>query len=141
MINAGQYLFKDGFEVFVKRAQTALVMTALEDEHNVYLDETNMVASKRSRFINDIRGNFDNVIINAYILPKLPKDQAIDNRLKDKRRHYSKETWAEVYNDFDAIYEAPTLTEGFNKIFTDVWELFADLKHYFSEQGSPHNHG
>lgn len=89
-----------------------IVRATLARGFDIIVDGTHMGKINRKRYI-DIAKELDaEVIVYLHTYPD-GLQRRIDN---PKSKYHSVELWTEVYNNFAASYEKPTLDEGINSI-------------------------
>ena len=89
-----------------------IIREALAKGFSVIVDGTHMAKVNRKTYI-DIAKEFDvNVDVYLHTYP-----DGLKRRIANpKSEHTSPEKWAEIYNNFEDMFEAPTLNEGIDNI-------------------------
>jgi len=114
MLGDDTYIFIKELEPAVARGSLYIFESLLETNINIILDETNICQRMRRPYINMAKEQ--NYKITAAVLPKLPKEVCVQRRMSNPHGEYSKETWENVWEQFNKIYEEPTIQEGFDDI-------------------------
>jgi predicted kinase len=110
----GEYVFDEALEYLVKIINNSAICCALNEQHDVIIDETFIKKRKRKEIIEELalacRRNCK--IICVYCSSKTGN---LDRRMIEPRTYDIKE-WERVINNMKKDFEEPTLDEGFNKI-------------------------
>ena len=117
MIGGGTYLFDSKTEPMIMAMTLSCLEIALGYGLNIVLDETNMTRKIRRQYINIAKYNDYDYEIEAHIMPKISKREAVDRRVNDGGHGTpDRSKWEEVWELFDSKYEEPKTDEGFSKI-------------------------
>ena len=113
-IGGGNYVFNLEYETALLKAEQVLFTEFLEMGKDIIIDAVNSSRMTRTRYI--LPAKEKGYIIKAIELPKLSKQESVDRRLNDPHGNFSKETWEEVWEMFDGIYQSPSIEENFDLI-------------------------
>lgn len=114
MLGNDTYIFMKELEPAVARGSLYIFESLLDTNINIILDETNICQRMRRPYINMAKEQ--NYKIIAVVMPKLPKEMCVQRRISNPHGNYSKEVWENVWEQFNKIYEEPTIQEGFDDI-------------------------
>lgn len=114
MIGAGDYIYNKQYEKAIKHSTLLILEQFMKLNVNIILDETNLIISKRKIYI-DCANQFRYKKI-AIILPKLSLETTIERKEKINHGNQDMDTWINLYNTFNNLYEKPSKREGFDKI-------------------------
>lgn len=113
-IGAGKYIFNPNLEHAIDCSiKTKIFWMGFEDV-NLIIDETNMDIETRQWYIHNAKLRDAKII--GVVFPKISKNESVKRRLSSNHGNTSKETWEEVWERKNEIYEEPTKDEGFNEI-------------------------
>lgn len=106
----GEYKYKydKAYEPLVYETSYACAAFALASGFDVILDETNINVKQRTKHIGDINRAFMRPFLIHYVLFARSREGLV-RRIKENRG-CTAETWTEVWNNFNALYEAPDQT-------------------------------
>jgi len=114
-IGSGNYVFNKKIEPIIADLHLHCLKTFLSSGYNIVVDETNVTKALRARYIT--AGKKNKYKIECHILPTIPVKEAIKRRMKDNFGGYSVSTWRRIYHMFSDRYEAPVISEGFDRVF------------------------
>lgn len=106
----GKYLFLPEKESFIKEITINCVKTALENNFDVIIDETNLTREKREKFIDFVKEK-TNIKFNYRYIYFYPLENAVDKRMESNSRGYTREKWQEVFDQMNKIIELPGVEE------------------------------
>lgn len=115
-IGAGNYIFNKNFESAIFKTETDMFRNFIALEVNVFVDEVGVTRNLRKKYI-DILKNYEDYAIVCYELPKYSKQECVDRRMNDPHGQYDRILWESIWENFNAIYERPELSEGFDVIY------------------------
>ena len=105
----GEYKYDKAYEPLVHETSYACATFALTSGFDVILDETNINVMQRTKLIGDINRAFMRPFLIQYVL-FARSEEGLRRRLQEPRG-YAAEKWTEVWNNFNALYEAPDQTK------------------------------
>lgn len=114
MIGGGTYTFNEETEPIIILSARRMATLLVAEGIPIVIDEVNVSVNFRAPFLDIAEDHMCE--IEAHILPKINRDEAVDNRMIDPHDTPDEKLWEGVWDKFDSIYEQPTITEGFDKI-------------------------
>lgn len=114
MFGNGDYVFDKKLEPTVAEANICIIENLMRTGVNIVIDETNVNDILRASYLTLAKSNGYESI--AIVLPRLPKELAVDRRMNDPHGQPNREIWESVWERFDNMYVNPTLEEGFDEI-------------------------
>lgn len=116
-----------------KEAEKLIILSALKDGRDVWLDRTNMDKKRRVGYVEMLREvkpkriivlNFMPAVVHRFPVEINRITFLLSRRIKDQRG-VSQEQWRKVIRDMLSSYEEPTTDEGVDKIVNvpleDIW--------------------
>lgn len=107
-----------------KEAEKLIILSALKDGRDVWLDRTNMDKKRRVGYVEMLRGVAPNRIIVLNFMPAIQRRFPIQangitwllsRRITDDRG-VTQEQWAKVIREMLDAYDEPTESEGVDKV-------------------------
>lgn len=114
MFGNGKYVFDKNLEPVVHATNIFIIKGLMMEGVNIAIDETNVNDILRGKYIS-LAKEYGYKII-AIVLPRLPRDLAVERRMNDPHGQPYPEIWRSVWERFDEMYIEPTLEEGFDEI-------------------------
>jgi predicted kinase len=113
----GEYGYKEALEPVVQQIAMTGAVTALLNNLNVFLDETNLTIKNRTEIVRTLRAHVPKLTV---IYLQFPMGKEGLERRKKEPRNMKTEKWEEVWEDLNSIYEPPTPEEGYDHLmFSD----------------------
>jgi tRNA uridine 5-carbamoylmethylation protein Kti12 len=81
---------------------------------DIVVDEVNVSKQYRQKYISEAKAK--GYTVTAIVLPRLPKEEAVNRRMSNPHDSNTREHWEDVWDKFEAKYEMPTEEEGFDKV-------------------------
>jgi len=113
-IRSGDYLYDPDLEPFIFRVEYFMFKELLNEGLDIVLDEVNVSKVMRKKYIGYAKLAGYKVI--AIVMPKLSKTESVKRRLIHNHGNTNRNTWGEVWTNFNKRYVKPHKSEGFNKI-------------------------
>jgi len=114
MVGAGDYTFDSDLEPTIKKGTLALLKEFLKDEVDIIYDEVNVSKRLREPTIKLAKQYGYNIVVVE--MPRLEQKISVDRRLNAPHGQIDKSVWEIVWENFDEMYEEPTIDEGINNI-------------------------
>ena len=113
----GEYIFDKQLEPLMHEWADGLIQSALFNNYNIIIDETNLKKSHRYMLLQDIQHYYSSGMNKAKIICVWCKENKnnLQNRMNDDRG-ISQQQWSEIIENMKKIFEEPELSEGFDEI-------------------------
>lgn len=111
-IGAGSYRFDPELEPSVFACGKAMLQEFMNHHKDIVLDNANVSVKTRKKFIKLAKDN--NYKVVAVVLPRLSLEESVNRRLSNNHGETDRQTWEMVWRRFDAAYQHPTFSEGFD---------------------------
>ncbi len=113
-IGAGRYIFNPVYEPAIVKTAVFMFKEFLELGCDIVVDEVNVSKQYRQKYISEAKAK--GYTVTAIVLPRLPKEEAVNRRMSNPHDSNTREHWEDVWDKFEAKYEMPTEEEGFDKV-------------------------
>ncbi|KKM16509.1 hypothetical protein LCGC14_1685060 [marine sediment metagenome] len=114
MIGGGKYIFDLDLEPAVWNSEGKIIEEFMKLKVNIIVDEVGINKKLRKKYI-DLANQFGYEKI-AMEMPKLSKQVCVDRRMQNPHQQADRKLWESVWDNFDKMYEAPIVNEGFHKV-------------------------
>lgn len=114
MIGNGNYIFDNKIEPEINISSCNIAENLMKKNVDIVIDEVNMTKKRRKPFIK--MAKLFNYRLIAYNFKKIPKNVALNRRMKNSHGDTSRKIWGIVYDRFNKSFEKPTKKEGFDII-------------------------
>jgi predicted kinase len=113
MVHGGNYKgYKEEWKGLYKVIQSAIISTAIKNNKDIAIDDSNMKKSRRQSLIH--LGEFWQLKVICYDFGP-GTEEGLKRRMKQLKGH-KPEYWVPVYKKLKNQYERPTIEEGFDEI-------------------------
>ena len=113
-IGGGNYIFNTKYEAIIWKTELFMFENFLKLGTNIVIDEVGVSKSLRKRYI-PLAKKYKYQIV-AIEMPKLTKEMAVNRRMQNPHQQNDRKLWEEIWEKFDAQYESPEYSEGFEHI-------------------------
>lgn len=113
-IGNGTYVFNRNYEPIIWSTEHYMFKYFLNLGVNLVIDEISINQKMRERYIPYAKSLGYKII--AIEMPNFNKKDAIKRRMTNPHNQYDSKLWEQIWTKFNALYEAPTKEEGFDKI-------------------------
>ncbi len=113
IIGNGDYLFDPALEPFIRNATSALISLYSRAGIDFVVDETHISSKVRKRTLQHIHPSCR---IICHVGVDRGENSHVVARMKDNHGNTSEDKWREVYQMYNAAFEPPDLSEGFDEI-------------------------
>ena len=114
MIGGGRYIFDKHIEPIIWDIEIAMIEELMENNFPIVVDSRCINSIMRYYYISAAKRN--NYKVNAIIMPRVSKEEAVNRRMKNPHGQLDKELWNSVYDKFDKVFEGPTKREKFDEV-------------------------
>ena len=115
MVGAGKYVFDSELEPTIFGIARLMIKELMHGEQfDILVDETNISRRYREDYLYLAQQYAYEAI--AVVMPILDKKTSVDRRMQDPHGQPDRALWEGVWDKFDAMYEEPTIQEGFHRL-------------------------
>lgn len=115
-LGGGNYTFNSFYEPILSKIELQMLKEFLKLGVNIVIDVCGLTKRLRRAYLDVIKKSKLNPVILCFVLPRYDKKYAVDRRMKDPHGQADRKLWERVWERFNAIYEEPSLDEGFDYI-------------------------